>query len=164
MTGHATSENREKPAIPSMLNTLTILTLIGSGVLGLLTMAMPALVSFFNRMMNNALQSGKEFSDKELADIEQGKQFFELLSENMVPLVAVGLIGCALCAMGAVMMRKLKKDGLWIYLAGQLVPLAVSFFLMGTNQFTGVSSVISNLILPAVFSILYYTQRKFLVH
>jgi hypothetical protein len=61
-------------------------------------------------------------------------------------------------------MRKLKKDGFWIYTAGEILPLIGNFILLGTAQYTGVGSVIIGVAIPLVFIILYAMQRKYLVN
>lgn len=150
----------QKPVLPQMLNVLTILTFIGCSILFLLSLATPAIMKFSKKMMDKA--SVTELSPKEMADIEKGRHAIELAEQNMVPLIALGLVGIALCFIGALMMRKLKKDGYWLYLAGQVVPFIGGLFIMGTAQYTGFSSFIFPII-SLIFIILYTTQRKYLV-
>jgi hypothetical protein len=76
----------------------------------------------------------------------------------------VGIIAAVLCIVGAIMMRKFKKDGFWIYAGGEILPLIAGFILMGTAQYTGVTSVIAGVGLPLLFIILYLMQRKYLTH
>lgn len=153
-------EEFEKPVLPQMLNVLTILTIIGCSILFLLSLASPAILKFSKNMMEKA--NTTELTPKELEEMEKGRKAIELSQNNLVPLMVLGLAGIALCFIGALMMRKLKKDGYWIYLAGQVVPFIGSLLIMGMAQFTGFSSLIIPII-SLIFIILYTTQRKYLV-
>ena len=98
--------------------------------------------------MDKAATSGQELSSKQLEDMDKGRQAIELAQANIVPSIIVGVLGAVLCIVAAIMMRKLKKDGYWIYVAGELLPLITTFILMGTSQFTGVFSAIIAVGLP----------------
>ena len=163
-TGTAAGAGNEKPQLPSELNVLTILTFIGCGVGLLLTLLTPVISKFFLGFMDKAKSSGNDISAKDLAEMEKGKAVLELTLANMVPLMIVGLLGIVLCLVGAIWMRKLKKDGFWIYVGGELLPVIGSFIILGTAQFTGVTSVIMGIGIPVVFIILYSMQRKYLVN
>ncbi len=152
-----------KAIIPSGLKVLTILTFVGCGIGILFTLLMPVLYKFLLEMMDKAKTSGAELTAKQLEDMEKGKAGMELMQANMVPLIAVSIIGIALCLAGAIMMRKLKKDGYWIYVGGELMPVIGSFIILGTAQFTGVTSIIMGVGLPLLFVVLYTLQRKHLV-
>lgn len=156
--------DESKPAIPSMLNVLTILTFIGSGIAAIYLLFLPKIMSFFKGIMDKAVSSGQELSAKQMDDIEKGRKATDLAIANMAPIVITGIIATALCIAGAVMMRKLKKDGFWIYLGGELLPLIAGFVLMGTQQYTGVMSIVLGVGLPVAFIILYASQRKYLVN
>jgi len=163
-SGSAAGAGNEKPQLPSGLNTLTILTFIGCGVGLLFTLLLPAISKFFLGFMDRAKSSGTELSTKQLADIEKGKASFELMQANMVPIMIVNLLGIVLCLVGAIWMRKLKKDGFWIYVGGELLPLIGSFIILGTAQYTGVASVVMGIGIPVVFVVLYNMHRKYLVN
>lgn len=156
-------DQNARPKLPSGLNVLTILTFIGCSVFGLLTLLMPMIYKFVLNMMDKAASSGKEFSAKELADMEKSKAAIELATQNMVPIMIIGMIGIILCFIGALWMRKLKKDGYWMYVAGELAPIIGSVLIMGTAQFTSIWSVIFGVGVPLLFVILYTTQRKYLI-
>ncbi len=94
--------------------------------------------------------------------MEKQRAVIEMTQSNMLPLLLVGGLGIILCFVGALMMRKLKKDGFWIYVAGQLLPIIGSFALLGMAQFTGITSY-AMFIIPIVFIALYAGQRKYLV-
>jgi hypothetical protein len=151
-----------KPKLPTGLNVLTILTFIGCIVFGILNLLTPVIYNFFKGFMDKAVNSGAELSDKQLADIEKGRAVMELQHQNMIPLMVIGMAGIILCFVGALWMRKYKKDGYWMYVAGEIAPVIGSFFLLGTAQFTGVFSVIIGIGLPILFVVLYTMQRKHL--
>jgi len=153
-----------KAKIPSGLNILTILTFVGCGIGILFSLLTPVINKFFLGMMEKAQTSGADLTAKQLKDMEDGKAVIALTQANMVPLMAVGIIGIALCLAGAIMMRKLKKDGYWIYVGGELMPVIGNFIILGTAQFTGVTSMIIGVGLPLLFVVLYTLQRKHLVH
>ncbi len=151
-----------KPKLPTGLNVLTILTFIGCIIFGILTLLTPVIYNFFKGFMDKAVNSGAELSDKQLADIEKGRAVMELQHQNMIPLMIIGMAGIILCFVGALWMRKYKKDGYWMYVAGEIAPVIGTFFLLGTAQFTGVFSVIIGIGLPVLFVVLYTMQRKYL--
>lgn len=153
-----------KPKLPSGLNVLTILTFIGSAVFGLLTLLMPFLYKFLIGMMDKAVNSGKELSAKELAAMEKSRSLMELSQQNAIPLTIIGMAGIILCFVGALWMRKLKKDGYWMYVAGEIAPVLGSVFILGTAQYTGVSSILLGVGIPILFVVLYTLQRKHLVN
>jgi hypothetical protein len=148
--------------IPSGLKVLTILTFIGSAVGLLFILFLPALNRFMLGVLEKASNSNQELTATQLAEMEKGKSAVQLMQANMVPIMVTGLIGIALCVWGAIWMRKLKKDGYWIYVAGELMPLIVSLILLGMDQFTGVFSVIISVGIPLLFVVLYTMQRKYL--
>ena len=153
-----------KPKLPSSLNVLTILTFIGCGISLLLMLLMPVINKFFLEMMNKARSSGQELSAKQLEDMEKGKAIMELSQANIVPLMIIGFIGILLCVVGAIWMRKRKKDGFWIYTGGELLPVIGNFIILGTAQFTGAMSIVFGVGIPVLFVILYAMQRKYLIY
>ena len=164
MTDQSNLSELDKPTLSSSLNVLTILTFIGSGISIIFSLASPAILKFSKSFMDKAATSGQELSSKQIEDMDKGRQAIELAQANMVPSIIVGVLGAVLCIVAAVMMRKLKKDGYWIYIAGELLPLITAFILMGTRQFTGITSVILAVCIPVLFIILYTLQKKNLVN
>lgn len=79
--------------------------------------------------------------------------------------MAVNILGAGLCLLGAVMMRKLKKDGYWLYIAGQVLPWIGNFLILGAGYFSGqMVGTIFMLLVALLFIVLYTTQRKNLVN
>lgn len=153
-----------KPKLPQGLNVLTILTFIGCALFGLLTLLMPMIYKFLLGVMDKAASSGEELSAKKLEEMEKGRAVIELAQQNMIPLLAISLIGIILCFVGALWMRKLKKDGYWMYVAGQAIPFIGNLFIMGIKQYTGIGSILMAIGFPLIFVILYTMQRKHLVY
>jgi len=155
-------DEQGKVKMPSGLNVLTILTFIGCAIFGLLTLLTPFINKFLKGFMDKAASSGQDLSAKQLADLEKGRAAMELASQNMIPLMVIGMVGIILCFIGALWMRKFKKDGYWMYVAGELAPVLGGFFIMGTAQFSGVVSILMGIGIPVLFVILYTMQRKYL--
>jgi hypothetical protein len=148
--------------LPSGLNVLTILTFIGCSIFGLFTLFSPMLNKFLLGMIDKAASSGQELTTKQAEEMQKGRAALELASQNMIPLMAIGLAGIILCFIGALWMRKFKKDGYWMYVAGELAPVLGSFLIMGTAQFSGAMSMVAGIGIPVIFVILYTMQRKHL--
>ena len=155
--------NETSKKLPTGLNVLTILTFIGCGLGALFSLFTPAINKFFLKMIDEAGKSGKDLSAKQLAEMEKGREAIELANQNLVPLLTVGMIGILLCFIGALWMRKLKKDGYWLYVVGELAPIIAGVFIMGTGQYTGIWSIIIGIGIPVLFVVLYTMQRKYLV-
>lgn len=155
-------ENDTKPPLPSSINILTILTFIGSGISILFIAFMPALNKLMLGFMEKATESGDDLTASKLAEIERGKTLIELTQANMIPLMIIGFISIILCVVGAIWMRRLKKDGYWLYISGELLPVFGNFILLGTEQFTGITSIVMGIGIPLLFVGLYSMQLKFL--
>ncbi|MBL0147005.1 MAG: DUF4064 domain-containing protein [Chitinophagaceae bacterium] len=161
---HLDFAGQEKQKLPSGLNVLTVLTIVGCSIFGLFTLFTPMILKFSLSMIEKATSSGAELTPKQLADMEKSKAAIELSKQHMVPMMIVGIICIALCFLGALWMRKRKKDGYWIYVAGEIAPLIAGLLIMGTAQYTSVWSVIFGVGIPALFVVLYTMQRKHLVN
>ena len=72
------------------------------------------------------------------------------------------LVGAALCLWGALEMRKLKKQGFILWVAGEFLPVIGVLIIIGAGIFAGFALIA--LIFPIVFLILYGVQRKNLVY
>jgi hypothetical protein len=86
-----------KQVIPSGINTLTILTFIGSGLSLVFVVLTPFLNKLFLGFMEKASTSGTELTAKQIEDIEKGKAVMELTAANMIPLMVIGFVSIALC-------------------------------------------------------------------
>lgn len=152
----------EPKKIPSMLNVLTILTFIGSG-LGVIS----AITGYFTAAGNYERQL--QMQDK-LADLPavvknmMGPDPVETARkqlENRFPIMLLTLVGALLCLYGALQMRKLKKTGFSIYIIGDLVPFLAIFIFIGMGMMSGFAMIFA-IVITVVFIILYATQLKYL--
>ena len=155
-------DDQGKAKMPTGLNVLTILTFIGCAIFGLLTLLAPVINKFMLGVMDKAINSGQDIPSKKLAEMEKGRAAIELSNQNMIPLMVIGMVGIILCFIGALWMRKFKKDGYWMYVAGEVAPVLGGLFIMGTGQYTGVMSVVFGVGIPLIFILLYTMQRKYL--
>ncbi len=152
----------EKKKLPTMLNVLTILTFIGSAFM---LVSIP-LSKFGMKFAKQALENPEaleKMSEKEVSDLEKSVRVFDLMEANTVPLWIVTILSAGLCIYGAIQMRKLKKDGFYIYVVGEILPVIGMTIILGfSNVFINGGSYVSNLALPLLFIILYATQLKHL--
>ncbi len=145
-----------------MLNVLTILTFIGSAIMLISIPISKFFIGFAKKAMEDPATM-ERMSDKEIAEMEKGVRVFDLMEANATPIWIVTILGAALCVYGAIQMRKLKKDGYFIYLVGEILPIIGFAIILGfSNYFTTTSSYFSNLGIPLLFIILYTTQLKHL--
>jgi hypothetical protein len=148
--------------IPEMLNVLSILTFIACG-LGIIS----SCYSFFNaqKSYDTILSTQDKLANapdiiKKLA----GPDMLEIARktlDNRLPLNLLYLVGYALCIYGVLQMRAMKKAGFPIYLIGEVVPVIAMFIFIGAMSFSGFV-LLSALVFPVVFIILYATQLKYL--
>ena len=149
-----------KPKLPTALNVLTILTFIGCAW---------ELYSNVNNFIGGkkALEEMEKAQEK-LAEAPAwarklaGPEVQEMMQQgldNKVPLLIIGLIAIALCAYGALQMRKLKKEGYFLWLVGEILPF-ISAAIFMPALFSTMFIYFS--IFPLIFIILYTIQRKHL--
>ncbi|TCZ67323.1 hypothetical protein [Flaviaesturariibacter aridisoli] len=148
--------------LPSTLNVLTILTFIGCGIAYI--SALWGLVSGKNaqeqadKIRDNREQMGDGFMGKWMdASLDMMQRAEQYKYINLV----VALLFTTLCLVGALQMRKLKKQGFSIWAIGEWVPIVVMFILMGTNLVTMVMGGFS-VVVALVFTLLYAGQRKYM--
>jgi hypothetical protein len=150
--------------IPGSLNTLTILTFIGSGILLFLT-----ILNIFTA--EKGLEQLEKMQGSE--QLEKMPKFFqnfyspEALEiarksyENRIPLIILSLVGLGLCVGGAIQMRALKKEGYYFWILGNILPLVGTAIFIGMAALTGGPSIFM-LCITLLFFILYTRQLKHL--
>jgi uncharacterized membrane protein HdeD (DUF308 family) len=142
----------EKKPLPTAINVLTILTFIGCG-LGLLgSLFSKQLMEFGLNVLQKQAESG-DATSKQIEAYQKTKEAYALLSQHYTINLIIGLAGIVLCFLGALWMRKLKKDGYWLYLAGEVLPIVAGFIIVGTGGMVDWKSYIG-LLIPALFIIL----------
>lgn len=155
----ATGETKK---LPSMLNVLTILTFIGSGVTlvsGLWNFARgkKGIEELEKLQDSGQLDTAPDFV-KKMAGPEALANA-RLMYENRIPLLIIMLVGVVLCVYGAMQMRKLQKTGFFTYLIGEVVPVFAPMIFVGAAYMGGMTWI---LVFPLVFIILYFTQLKYM--
>jgi hypothetical protein len=149
--------------LSSGLNVLTILTIIGS-IFGLIM----AVWGYFGADENvvryqNAL-SNVENAPKFMRSYftPEGLELAQKSAQNKLPLLIMNLIGGTLCLFGALQMRKLRKQGYFIWLIGEYLPIISTILLVGISVYAMFGLIF--IIFPVLFTILYTVQRKYLVN
>ena len=152
-----------KNGVPKKLNTLTTLTFIANGIMLVFSLLTPILLPFAIKFFDRAITSGAaELTPDKLADLEKTRNLFETLNANIIPLTIIGIIGMALRISGAVQMRKLKKDGFWIYVAGHIIPFVGSIVVMGVLSQLKQGGTYFGIAMAGLFIFLYSKERKLL--
>ena len=150
--------------LPSGLNILTILTFIGSGFVILFSAITPWVIKLMKGFMEKAMtgDAAANLTPKQIEDMRKGNEMYDLILKNANITIPVTIVCAIASIVAAVMMRKSKKDGLTIYIAAEILPVAVSIILLGSAQFNGVMSYVFGLGLPLLFITLYVMQKKHL--
>lgn len=143
---------------PQFLTVLCILTYVGSGlaifagIIGILMMgAMETLTSNLSDMSDLSNTTGPD-----LENMYRWTKISQILA----------LIGAVLCLVGALVMWNLKKNGFYIYVFGQIIPLIGSFMTMNSvfssSPFAGfgVFAMIIGSMFPLAFIIMYGINLK----
>lgn len=163
MTEQFNFSEEDKPTLSTGLNVLTILTFVGCGIL-----LISSIWTFISAEKSyESIVKAQENMASAPAWVKgmMGPEMVEMAKkskENKIPILLLSLVGAALCTYGAMEMRKLKKQGFVLWLAGEVVPIIASFLFVGMAVFKGFSLFI--LLFPIIFIILYAVQRKNLVY
>jgi hypothetical protein len=80
------------------------------------------------------------------------------MMENKLPIMLLTLLGSALCLYGAIEMRKLKKHGYTVWMAGELLPLLAMIPLVGVGAYGGFGAIA--LVFPVAMIIMYTICKK----
>lgn len=152
------STELENKPISSFLNTLTILTLVGCAI-----GAVSVIYNYFTicTTINNLEEMDIDnLGSGALANMmDSAKELMVKQCENNLALTSANLISIALCAYGALQMRKLKKQGFSIYTIGQFLAPIASVILLGSGASSGLM-LLTAMVIPIVFVLLYFTQLK----
>lgn len=152
----------EGSKLPSRLNVLTILSFIGCAFQLMAIPIAKATMGMASKVMDNP-EVMEKMSDKDLAEMEKGRQAFDMMMQNEMALWIMTILSVGLCIYGLLRMRKLKKEGFYLYTIGEVLPVIGGIILLGfSNQFAGTSNYFFNLGIPALFIGLYATQLKYM--
>lgn len=148
--------------LPDTLNVLTILTFVGCaiGFIASLYGYTHAKEGYENLVR---LQDNMENVPGFLKGMTgpQAVEIARLSLENKTPILLLSLVGYGLCIYGAIRMRAWKKEGFYIYLCGEILPLIGSFIFIGAGIFAGFSGIFG-LAVPLFFILMYAAQLKHL--
>ena len=146
------------------LKTLTVLTFIGSaiGFCGGIWQFIHAEkgVADMEAAMNNP--DLPDFAKKMMTP--EALEAAKLQAANKLPLLIIGLLGVILCTVGAMQMRKLKQQGYYLWLIGEILPVIGSVLFLGAAAFSGGFMVYIIYGILVLFIILYTLQRKYLIN
>ncbi len=161
-TNDVLADQRPKE-LPGMLNVLTILTFIGSGV-GYLKAIYNFLMSTDpDKQIEKINEAREKMGSSGLGDrmMEGSIEIIRKTYDHRYLILVSGLIFITLCLIGAIQMRKLKKSGYYVYLIGELAPIILMAGLFGSS-FVGAISLVFVALFNVIFVVLYSTQLKHL--
>jgi len=153
--------NPEEGKLPTGLKVLTILTFIGCAydlyqvVSGFFKNNASTLREFdkAQEQMKEAPEWAKNFTGPAMREVLQQSM------DNKMPLLIIGLLAVGLCIFGAIEMRKLKKQGYYLWLIGEILPfISAAIFVPAFYQ----TFLKFFLVFPIIFIILYSVQVKHL--
>lgn len=158
-------EQKDMNKLPSMLNVLTILTYVGSGLLFLTGIYNYFTVCKSAEMMDKlgGLSDLSEMNGALGNMMEGAMALIQKQCDNRTIIVVATIAACAICVYGAMQMRNLKKQGFIIYVVGELLIPIINVVLLGASAMSGML-LFAGLIIPGVFIVLYFTQQKHLVN
>lgn len=153
-------ESGDMKQLPTMLNVLTILTYVAcafsffGSIYSYFTIckSVETLGSLDTEALGGGLLSKMVSGSVDLAM----KQ-----CDNKMIILIITLVSLLLCFLGALQMRKLRKTGFNVYTVGELLLPVATIFILGSNSIMG-AAVVSGLLIPIIFVILYSTQYKYL--
>ncbi len=155
----------DKSKLPSGLNVLTILTIIGS-ILGLVGSVWGFISAKSNyEKTKEVLESGKLDDAPSWAKgmiTPEGLAMQHKMLENKWPLMILGLVASALCLYGALEMRKRKKQGYLLWLIGEILPFLSSVIFIGAASLKGFGMI--GIFIALIFIILYTVNKKELIY
>ena len=158
-------EEKDMKKLPTMLNVLTILTYVGSALLLIMGIYNYFTVCASVDMMDS-LGGMSELSEASgaLGNLMEGAmEMARKQCDNRMVILLATLVANVLTIYGAMQMRNLKKQGFNLYIIGEFLLPIVSIVLLGSGALSGMLMATS-LLIPIIFAVLYFTQRKYLVN
>jgi hypothetical protein len=155
-------DDQLKPKLPSGINVLTILTFIGCA-----WELYSNVKNFFGgKKALEEFEKAQEKMAEAPAWVQKlaGPKVQEMMQQgldNKLPLLLIGLVATALCFYGALQMRKLKKEGYFLWLVGEILPF-ISAIIFTPAFFNTIYVYFS--IIPLLFILLYTIQKKHLIN
>ena len=158
----------EKPKLPSALNVLTILSIIGCILqfVGAVFTFYTAKTSYDNRHETIAAMTSEDVPAVFKNMMGDPNEMLEMITksyESRIPILILSLVAVGLCFYGVLQMRKLKKQGFMLYVIGELLPFVIMAVFIGTMAMSGLQFGIS-VFIALLFILLYALQRKHLIY
>lgn len=152
-----------KRRLPGSINVLTILTIIAVSIFTILSFVGYAFADTQYKRNEEILNSENYekmpgFAKKFLN--EDSVAFDKKMAENKLPILLINLIGLGLCLVGAIQMRKLMKQGFYLWLLGEVLPLIAMIALIGFSSISGFKFI--GVLIAALFIFLYARQLKYM--
>jgi hypothetical protein len=141
----------ETKKMPGFLKVLCILSFVG---IGLVFISSIYNIFTFQTNIDNLRSLNGLFGSSDL-----GSAIDSLIKYGQV-IYIINAICVIICLIGVLMMWKLKKTGFYIYLVGEIAPAIFSFALMGGFGALGTMMMITGLIFPIAFIIMYALNLK----
>lgn len=151
----------EPKNLPTGINVLTILTFVWSGITILLSFYSFATAKSSYEKIEKMQGSAELENAPEMIKKMAGPEMLEAsrkTMENKVPILVIAIIATGLCVYGAMQMRKLLKQGYFVWLIGEILPIITTFIFVGSVAFS--PFVLIGLIFPVAFIIMYGAQLK----
>jgi hypothetical protein len=153
--------------LPQGLNVLTILTLIWGGISVLSTLwgFMNAKTSLENKDKMMAQMNDPKmpsFVKSMMPDLTHFEEMVTKSFENRIPILLLGVVATVLCIVGALQMRKRKKQGFLFYIIGSFLPFLTSILFIGWFTLSGFVFYLM-LFVSLLFGFLYFRQQKYMV-
>lgn len=144
------------------INVLSILTFIGCGIAFI--SAIWSLYSSGKSMEQIALMQEQvdqmgETSETAANIMLQSIEMVKKQYDNRYLLLIVNLLATGLCLFGAIEMRKMRKNGFYLWLTGELLPILITVAIIGFNLMGGIV-LGASLLFAGVFIVLYGLQVK----
>ena len=162
------ADDYENSPLPTGLNVLTILTIIWCVIsLGLSVFGFFSAKSSYDNKdqsieMIKSAQTPK-FVKSMMGDPENFEKMIVKSYENRLPILILAIVSVALCFVGALQMRKRKKQGYLLYVIGELLPFISLVFFVGFFVISGLPIIFSAAI-ALLFILLYTLQKKNLLY
>lgn len=145
---------------PAFLTVLCILTWVGSGIGLIMNLIGSAAVGVGSAMseMGEGMAEGMGEASPEMAEAMEAANS---AMANASTVLYIGYAGILLCVIGSILMFKLKKNGFYIYVVGELGPAIASMILLGGAFFGGGMMIMAmGLIFPILMTVLYGLNLK----
>lgn len=163
MENQILDEIPETKTMTATINVLTILTFIGCGIAFI-----SAIWSLYSSgkymeqmaMMQERIDQISESGSETAANfMMQSMDMVKKQYDNRYLLLIVNLLATGLCVFGALEMRKMRKNGYYLWLTGELLPILITVAIIGFNLMGGIV-LGASLLFASVFIILYGLQVK----